>query len=207
MKLYKFLRKEHAEDFITQGKVLFGSLTKYINAENASIADLYEGRRKYATQNKLKVTQGDKTLADYNFSFESYVNTNDIFAFCTSYSSDTYFREYNTCIEITDHKHFAERIIKSFKKRKISFHHGKVHYYTENDPLYSDWALPEKISFSKLHRFNNEKEYRFVFCLTDALEFGRTKQILTTAQPLRGQNNYPERILKLGNLSELCKII
>lgn len=206
MKLYKFLHREHATDFVNQGKVLFGSLAKYINIENAEIADRYEGRRVYKTKNKLRAAQGNSIIADDNFTFESYLQSEEIFSFCTSYSSKIIFDAYDTCIEITDHEEFAKRIKNSFKRRKISFHHGKVNYYNQNDPPLGDWALPEKICFSKLENFKNEAEYRYIFSHTNALEFGSTKQILTTAKPEPSNKNFPQRLLRLGNLNDICHV-
>ena len=51
------------------------------------------------------------------------------------------------------------------------FHAGRVEYYDERDGGSPRWALPDQIAMSKFKSYQWQDEFRFVFCLTDALGF------------------------------------
>lgn len=214
MKLFKYLDEKHAHDFVEKGKVLFRTLSYFMNTEHSEITDKYEGTLKYKPTGGLLITDsktGQKQILPH--AFESSTKADEIFIFCTSttLSKDLFhkFRR-SACVEITDVVEFRSLLNKALshgrKKHPPNLLENHIQYYKETDKPAENWALPEQIIFRKLFTFSDEKEYRFAFSMTDALKFQNTSVTLTTEDRASNMLKHPERELTLGSLAQICKV-
>ena len=211
--LFKYYsERKWAESFL-DGKILFRSLSYFRDYEEQAVrGDKYEGTSKYRPKNGLVVnnlTQGSTfTLA--NHSFESSANAKEIFVFCVSRSLTAKMAdEFHAaaCVEIQQIKTFCERI-ESALPPNATFFGQRVEYYDESEGDDPRWALPEKIATSKLRGFAWQEEYRFAFCLTDALDFEKVKVSLVhdDHEKLRTANDHSEYLLDVRSLGDICRV-
>ena len=148
-------------------------------------------------------------------SFESSVDSENIFIFCTSQklcSSLAAEFESEICVEINSPQIIISKLSSAVARRKIvkpnKLFHSTIHYYKEKDAPGIKWAFPDQIALQKLQVYQGQGEYRFMFSLKNALEFNRTEQKLHLAEPMKSQRitPYPEHKLKVGNISRWCRI-
>ena len=92
------------------------------------------------------------------------------------------------------------------KDKLLAF--GPINYYEQKDPPIVDWALPERIALSKPASFCWQQEYRFAFSVNGAFDVEKVTVRLVTEPRSRMPRAaaYPQRTLKLGNISGLCRI-
>jgi hypothetical protein len=84
---------------------------------------------------------------------------------------------------------------------------GDVDYYKEENEPGVRHACPDKIIMSKVHRFSDEREYRYAFALDkNAFQVNNVDYSLSNDVTISNTVGRP-RILKLGNLLDICKII
>lgn len=214
--IFKYLPEQYLEAFLKKGELLFRSLSYFQDYEDISRGDEFEGIRQYKPSSALPVTMqsGEAQLLP-NAAFQSFANSDDIFVFCTSTElSNELAIEFNSniCVEITNVPKFVSciraslAIRPSIKNKKLLF--GKVNYYNQQHPPIVDWALPEKITMSKLDSFQKQNEYRFAFAINDAFQVGETHHAIQFGDNTKHSKRfeYPQKILKIGNISKLCKI-
>ena len=86
--------------------------------------------------------------------------------------------------------------------------HGEVKYYSQEEAPIVDWALPEKITMSKLRDYESQHEFRVAFAVNDAFRVENTKLRLVSGGDRRTiwSAAHPERLLKLGSLTEACRV-
>jgi hypothetical protein len=218
MRIYKYMSEKYLYRFINNGEVLFHSLSYFRNYEDAQIrGDLYEGTRKFHPNEGLTITK-TKTGETFKiqYSFESTAKEDDIFVFCTStlLSSElAKLFDADVCVEICDLTKFISMlhaaIIRRSRVKNETLLHQEVFYYPEDHPPLVDWALPEKITMSKLDINSNQQEYRFAFCINNAFKIENTNLRLVKNGNRKASKEFShpkELLLKLGSLSNFCKV-
>lgn len=147
--------------------------------------------------------------------FEAAVNEDDIFVFCSStvLSSELAHKfKASACIEIHRPAKFIAEIRGALKRRASvrskMLVHGPVNYYEKEDSSPIDWALPERIAMSKLDTYARQCEYRVAFAVNDAFRVENTHLRLVVPGERRMPRSFmhPEHLLKLGSLSQVCRI-
>ena len=214
MKIYKYLQEQYLDSFVNKGQVLFRSLSYFKGYEDHIRGDQFEGTKKFKPTNGLEITKTTGERLTIPYSFESTVKTDDIFVFCVSkVRSKELAQEFdaNACIEINVDE-FSLKLNPALLALQNVTHknivHQEVEYYSETKPPIVDWALPEKIAFSKLDYFMRQQEYRFAFCFGDAFSIGSTAQCLvgTGSDRTFVTSNYCHQILELGNINNICQV-
>jgi hypothetical protein len=217
--LYRYLSERHLENFLQSGEMLFRSLSYYRDYEedNGVRSDELEGTRVHLPKEGLKlnlVETGQEVLLP-NHRFESTANENDIFVFClgTVFSESIAERfKAKYCVEICEPSRFictlrgalARR--PSIKDKLLVF--DSLKYYEPWHPPIIDWALPEKIAFSKPQSFSWQHEYRIAFSKNNA--FG-VENVRVNLAPLENRarfksSEHPKLKLKAGKISGFCKV-
>jgi len=202
-----------------RGEVLFRALSYFRDYEDAQVrGDEFEGTKLYRPKGGLEITlteTQEKRILPH--SFESAANEDDIFVFCLSTALSpelaTQFNA-NACIEIVNPQRFISGVRSALLRRPSvkdkTLVHGNVRYYAPDEPPIVDWALPEKIAMSKLNlcSYSAQNEYRLAFAVNGAFKVENTRLRLVTPGERRHPRSvgHPERLLKLGNLSKLCKV-
>lgn len=211
-RVYKyFTRLEHAQSFL-DGNILFRSLAYFRDIEDAGRGDEYEGTSKFRPVEGLTIyNQTRQTTSVVPFAFESSANAREIFVYCVSrtFGMDVA-RQFNAvaCVEITNIPALCGRIKKALPST-ATFKAGRVEYYPETQGGTPRWALPDMIALSKLDKWASQNEYRFVFSLTDALDFEKVQCQLTSRKTRRDPNPeehicYPLNIGSLRDIAVLC---
>ncbi len=215
--LYKYLPAKHIDAFVRRGEVLFRALSYFRDYEDAQIrGDEFEGTKLFRPKDGNVITFVDtqeKRVLPHTF--ESSANEDDIFIFCMStiFSADLA-AQFNAdaCVEILNPAVFIAGVRAALLRRPSiknkTIIHGEVKYYSASDSPMVDWPLPERIAMSKLNYYYPQNEYRIAFSVNDAFKFGNTRLRLVAPGERRPSrvSAHPERLLKLGNLSRLCKI-
>jgi len=207
----------YADSFAKRGELLFRSLSYFRDYEDAGVrGDPNEGTRVHSPTGGLKITKvatGEELTLPHRF--ESTANEDDIFVCCFSTAFDPVLAKRfsaDVCVEIKDTSALIARIRNalalrsSVKNKLLAF--GPVKYYEHTDQPIIDWALPERIALSKHISFSWQQEYRIAFSVNGAFDVENVTLRLVT-EP-RGKNQrtaaYPQRILKLGNISRMCTV-
>lgn len=215
--LFKYMPEKYLDHFLNNGELLFRSLSYFQDYEDTTRGDEFEGVKLYKPASGLEVTiteTSEKILLS-DATFKSHVNSDDIFIFCAStLLSEELAVDFksNVCVEIVNTTKFisgirdALAIRPSIKNKRLIF--GEVNYYSIKNPPVIDWALPEKITLSKLDYYQKQCEYRFSFAINNAWHMSNTKQTIESgnnhARPMRPK--YPEKIFKIGSISKFCKV-
>jgi hypothetical protein len=216
--LYKYLPEEHVDDFVHKGVVLFRSLSYFRDYEDAQIrGDEFEGTKLYRPQNGLEVTitATQQKVVLHNYSFESAANEDEIFVFCLStvLSADlaTQFKA-SACVEILNPGKLIAGVRAALLRRpsiksKIPVY-GEVKYYTQDEPPIVDWALPEKITMSKLDSYIPQQEYRIAFSVNGAFHIENTRHRFVSPgkRVALKSSSHPQQLFKLGSLAQICKV-
>ena len=215
--LYKYLPERYVEAFVRKGAVLFRALSYFRDYEDDQIrGDEFEGTRLHRPQNGLEITltaTQEKVVLPH--SFESSANEDDIFVFClsTALSADLAAQfQADACVEILNPNRFVAGIRAALLRRPSvkskMLVHGNVRYYTPDEPVIVDWALPEKIAMSKLSAYAPQQEYRIAFAVNGAFGVESTRLRLVAPGQRRPPRtmSHPERLLKLGSLAKICKV-
>lgn len=216
--LYKYLPEEYVDDFVYKGAVLFRSLSYFRDYEDAQVrGDEFEGTKLYRPQIGLEgtLTATQQKVILHNYSFESAANEDDIFVFCLStvLSADLAAQfKVSACVEILNPGKLIAGVRAALLRRpsiksKIPVY-GEVKYYTQDKPPIVDWALPEKITMSKLSVYIPQQEYRIAFAVNGAFRIENTRQRLVSSGERMAPKatSHPERLFKLGSLAKICKV-
>jgi hypothetical protein len=214
--LYKYFTDRKWADAFLDGGVFFRSLAYFRDYEDDGVRkDKNEGTAIFRPDNGLEInnlTQGTKfTLPGY--AFESSANQEEIFVFCTSRLLNdemlTRFKS-STCVEILKIQSFCTRIRNALPET-AKLRSGRVEYYEENQGGSPRWALPDMIALSKLKSYEWQNEYRFIFCLSNALDFEKGSLRLVKGQtrevPIPSEHHdYPVRTRSLRDICRLHEL-
>lgn len=215
--LFRYFSKTHASDFVQRGTVLLRSLSYFRDYEDVGVrADEYEGTLVHQTPDGLQVnnlTLGESGTAPYRL--ESTAKEDDIFIYCMSTElCPEIAQRFNAevAVEILDPSKFLARLRASLSLRRRfradQLVHDGVRYYGWEEPPIVDWALPERIAMRKPKSFSWQKEYRFAIPTGDAFRVENVSVSLVAMGARRAgrATAHPQHILKLGNLSKICRV-
>lgn len=216
-RLFRYLSPEYAHAFVRNGEVLFRALSYFRDYEDDDIrADEYEGTLVHLPKQGLKVrlvNNGEEVPIPYTF--ESSAREDEIFVCCMSTECSTMLAsrfKVQACVEIFDLPrfffHLRAALVKFPQIEENQLVYDKVKYYELHEPPIVDWALPEKIALRKPKTFGWQREYRFAFPIGTVFKVENVNVKLVplgTQRPLTSCS-HPEILLKLGDLSKLCRI-
>jgi hypothetical protein len=215
--LYKYLPAKYVDGFTRRGEILFRALSYFRDFEDAQTrGDEFEGTRLHLPKTGLAVTIS-KTQEKISLphALESAVNEDDIFVFCLStiLSAElaTQFKA-EACVEIINPARFISGIRAALQRRPSVKNKdlvcGGVKYYNKEDLPIVDWALPERITMSKLRSYEGQCEYRIAFAINDAFAVHNTRLRLAVPgeRRLPPSPTHPMHLLKLGSLQKFCKV-
>jgi hypothetical protein len=211
-----FTERTWADEFL-DGKMRFRSLAYFRDYENESEAkavrkDDKEGNLVFGPPEGLLVS--DQTQASTGalpgFRMESRTKQAEIFVLCASrYFSEELRDRFGAvvCVEILKIAAFCRRIEQALPQNAVFFA-GKVIYYDLSQGPEERWALPDLIARSKVKSYEWQHEYRFLFSLTDALEFENATYRLIRGDLKEAPN--PEEHLEFRvhakNLHDICRL-
>jgi hypothetical protein len=211
--LFKFYdERKWAERFLAGG-LLCWSVSYYRDREDEIRGDKNEGRSEYRPRGGLvinNITRGTSFCIP-NSAMLSAVKQDEIFAFCMSTSSDAVVANQlgKTFVEILDGPEFVRRVRAALPENAMFFSRA-VEYYDASNPPEARWAIPEFISTAKQRSpmYVSQAEYRLVFGLTDALEFEKVALSIAIgqAQLTSRRNSYPNYMIKVGVLTDICRL-
>lgn len=215
--LFRYLNHELTEAFVYNGEMLFRALSYFRDYEDEAVrADEYEGTLVHLPKSGLKVRKvktGEEISLPYTF--ESSVHEDEIFVCCMSIECNellaTRFKT-KACVEIIEPTEFLFHLRDALSMQplvqKDQLVHGEVKYYELHEPPIVDWAIPERIALRKPSIYSWQKEYRFAFPIGNAFAIENVNVRLVPIGSRRQQrlNSHPQMLLKLGNLSKICKI-
>lgn len=214
--IYKYVPNIYAERFLAEGEVLFRSLSYFLACEHDERGDDTEGVRVYEPERGLEITKQTGERVILPGSFRSGVREPDnLFIFSTStFLSGALASKFqaDACVEIADIFKFLARLRTALRRghraKLKTLRHGKITYYSTNNPPEAVWALPDQIIMHKPQMFSDQCEYRFAFSTTaDALDFENVSVKLVQGHPpARRAESYPKMLLKLGPMSDCCRI-
>lgn len=215
--LYKYLPAKHVDTFVREGAVLFRSLSYFRDYEDAQVrGDEFEGTRLYRPLNGLEVNlvaKQQKVVLPH--SLESSANEDDIFVFCLSTVLSAELAAQflaSSCVEITNPSRLMAGVRGALLRRPSvkskMVVHGEVRYYAPDDAPMVDWALPEKITMSKLSIYSSQREYRIAFAVNGAFRFQNTRlRLVSPGERVAPRvTSHAERVLKLGSLVKVSKV-
>jgi hypothetical protein len=211
--LYKYFTERKWADAFLDGEMLFRSLAYFRDYEDENVRkDKDEGTAVFRSADGLVINNRTQrttfTLAGY--AFESTANQEEIFVFCTSRSRTEELRERLeavVCVEILKIPTFCERITRALPANATT-RAGRVEYYDHGESPNTRWALPDQIAMSKFRTYEWQDEFRFVFCLTDALGFekGALRLVKGDIQERPNLAEHREYPVKARSLRDICRL-
>jgi hypothetical protein len=211
--LYKYYSERKWAEAFLEGVVLFRSLSYFRDCEDENVRrDQNEGTAIYRPEEGLVVsnlTQGKKFVLQHH-AFESSASQEEIFVFCASrLLSEELRRRFDAvvCVEICRVGAFCDRI-RAALPSQAKFFGRRVEYYQTTEGGTPRWALPDVIATSKFENYAWQSEYRFVFSLTDALDFERVKIHLTPegTPKVANPSDHHEYLVKASDLHDICRL-
>ena len=207
--LYKYFSEARYAEAFLDGQLLFRSLAYFRDHEDAARGDEYEGTSNFRPDDGLVITNHTQgTTFRVQMAFESSVKAAEIFVYCVSQElRSERAEEFDAvaCIEITDIRSLCKHL-RSVLPTTAAFRACPVDYYSHTKAPNPRWALPEQIATSKLARWSSQKEYRFLFSLTDALGFEKVdlRLVARTDRPAPKPEEHFSRRISLGSLKDIC---
>jgi hypothetical protein len=213
--IYKYVSKVDYAHLLLAGKVFHQTLGYFRDYEDSNakqvIGDQYESIHLYQPLNGLQVnnhTTGTSSLL--GMGFESSTRAGEIYVFCASlYMTDELKEEFgaSACVDISRPRIFTQRWQHALPQNAKYFSR-RVQYYEQDDVPGNIWPQPKRIATSKLSKFAYQKEYRFGFTTTCALDFGECSQQLIDrkSRPVPRPDEHHNISLNLGDLSDICKL-
>ena len=215
--LIRYFSEGNARAFLDRGEILLRSLSYFRDYEDEGVrADEYEGTLVHLPDDGLRVklaSSGQEVVIPYTF--ESTAREDDIFVYCmcTELNADIAKRfKADVAVEIVEPVKFLSRMRSAIalrsRLRVKKLVHGEVKYYERHEPPIVDWALPERIAMRKPKSFEWQKEYRFAVPVGNAFGVEKVQVKLVPLGSRRTQRvqSYPSILLKLGNLSRVCRL-
>ncbi|HXN19063.1 MAG TPA: hypothetical protein VN875_12065 [Candidatus Binatus sp.] len=173
--------------------------------------DEHEGVSVYHPTEGLQINnQTQKTqFTMKDFSFEARVKQKEIFVYCVSrLLSDELRGRFKAvaCVEILKTPTLCERMKIALPHTAI-FRAGRVEYYHRSEGPTPRYALPDLIARSKFDSYRWQSEFRFLFSLTDALEFEKAEYRFVKGEAREGPK--PEEHIKYlvatRSLRDICR--
>ena len=215
--LYRYFSTSNAHAFVERGEVLFRSLSYFRDYEDAGVrSDEHEGTLVHLPTDGLKVNKvatGEVVALPHQM--EATAMEDDIFIYCMSTElSENIAHRFNAqvIVEIHQPTKFLALVRSSLAMRKrlqaSKLVSQSVRYYEWHEPPIVDWALPERIALRKPMSFSWQKEHRIAVPLGDAfrVENVSVNLVLPGTKRPRRTTTHPSVLLKLGNLSKICKV-
>jgi hypothetical protein len=211
--LYKYFTKRKWADAFLDGKILFRSMSFFRDYEDKHVrGDQKEGTSVFRPEGGLIITnytQGT-TFTMPDSAFEAIANQEEIFVYCVSRSlTDELCKEFESvvCVEILKTPTLCERIKRALPAN-ATFRAGRVEYYHQKDAPNPRWALPDQIALSKFENYKWQDEFRFLFCLTDALGFEKGAHRLLTGEAREAPKpaEHHEYLVKTRSLRDICRL-
>ena len=191
--------------------MLFRSLSYFRDYEDESVRkDKNEGTSVYRPSEGLFITNQTKgtTFTLPGYAFESAANPEEVFVFCASRSLNDELRarfEAVACVEISKVRTFCERIKRALPAN-ASFRAGRVDYYDDGEGPGARWALPDQIAMSKFKSYEWQREFRLLFCLTDALTFEKGATRLVKGEVKAQIAEHRQYPVNAGSLQDICRV-
>lgn len=214
--LFKYTTQQYASRLLSNGEVLFRSLSFFLACEQDQRGDKLEGIREYKPLAGLEITKQTGERFNLPGSFRPSVKYPErIFVFSTSMllSADLALAfQCDACVEIMDRSKFITRLRTALRReprvKLRTLIHGNVTYYDPPNPPEEVWALPDRIVMHKSVSFENQKEYRFAFSTkADAWAFENVSLTIHRGKETKCQNaEYPKILLKLGPMSDYARL-
>jgi hypothetical protein len=210
--LFKYYNERRWAEAFLDGQIRFHSLSHYRDIEDGSVrGDENEGTSIYRPSGGLQITNHTRgTSSVWPGSFEAAAKADEIFVLCTSTAfTDELWSKFEAaaCVEITRIKAFCDRFKAALPSDAKSVGR-RVDYYSAANPPRELWALPDLIATSKFDTYRWQYEYRFVFSLTDALDFEKVSVQLAQGETERFRRTeaHPFKDLNLGSLGDICRL-
>jgi hypothetical protein len=219
--LYKLLPSPERVDKLLSGEVYCPMLGYFQSLEgNQDQGDPKEGVSVFQPSNGLtinKMKTGEQFVLG-GHSFESAVNTGQIFVFCMSLSLNHKLAQtFNSfaCVEISDVAKFCSMVTSNLRNEfalppvdnRPRIGH-KVRYYDHAEPPGTRWALPELIAISKRKHFSYQEEFRLIFGRQPVFNFANTKMEIKFGESKAPEPTSTETpvAIQIGNISSFCKV-
>ena len=219
--LFKYFSERKWADAFLDGQLLFRSLAYFRDYEDENVrGDHNEGRALFYPEGGLIMnneTQG-KIFNFPGYGLESEAKQEEIFVFCASRSlTDEQRAAFGAivCVEVLQIRTFCERIEAALPANcKFPGKPGRtrigqrVEYYPKTESGSPRWALPDKISTSKLDGYAWQDEFRLVFSLTDALGFENVKMQMVPQNARKPADVAQHHcyLVKAQSLRGICRI-
>src|SRR5258708_31687198 len=211
--LYKYFTNLKYADAFLNGEVFFHSLAYFRDYEDKNVReDKNEGNSVYRPEDGLLITNHiqSKTFTMAGFAFESTANQEEILVFCVSrWLTDDLRKRFNAvaCVEIFKIQTFCARIERALPLL-ATFRADRGDYYDPSEPPNPRWALPDQIAMSKFKSYAWQNEFRFVFCLTDALGFEKAalRLVKGDAREVPKPAEHHSHLLKARSLRDICRL-
>ena len=215
---YRYFSEKHAHAFVQKGEVLFRALSYFRNYEDGEVrGDKFEGTLVHLPDNGLvakNVNTEREVLLSHRFESTA-KKEDDIFVYCMSQTLSAELAERfkaEVVVEITNPAKFLDfvRLALSLRKRfRVNqLIHEPVKYYEWNEPPIVDWALPERIAIRKPKMLEWQCEYRIAVPIGDAFDVQNVNVNLVPVHQSRTSEakSYPKQLIRLGNLSKICRV-
>lgn len=172
MLLYKYLPLQWAERFVSDGEVLFRSLSYFRAVEHAARGDEAEGVHLDAPNHDVLLTTNTGIRVAGRYRYLRSVDQERVFAFCCSTVFDhSLFRafEADACVVIHDPAPFFIKLRAAVARAQVAvkpgLRHAAVSYYRPEDKAVLDVTVPQNLPFLKRQEFSDQREYRAVYAL------------------------------------------
>ncbi len=197
------------------GNVYHQTLAYFRDFEDAEaesvVGDQLESTRLYRPADGLRVNNLTEGISfDLQAGFESRVKAGEIYIFCcSSVLKDSLVKKFKAeaCVEIQNPDIFIKRW-KAALPHDAKHFNKKVDYYKPSRGPGNTWPQPHLIATGKPELYAYQKEYRFGFSITDALEFGQATQELVDrkGRPKPNPAEHHQWTLEQGSLRDICKL-
>jgi hypothetical protein len=215
--LIRYFSELNARAFVERGEVLFRSLSYFRDYEDQGVrADEHEGTLVHLPSDGLRITRVDTgELIALPHRLESTAREDDIFVYCLSTElSDAIAERFQAevAVEVVEPSKFLARVRSALslrsRIRSDELVYQPVRYYEWHEPPIVDWALPERIAMRKPKLFEWQREFRFAVPVGEAFQVENVsvKLVPLNFPRIHRTTQHPEMLLKLGNLSKICRV-
>jgi hypothetical protein len=215
MRLYKYIPARFTESLL-DGAVRFSTLAYYRQHEaKGSIGDADEASRVFRPPEGLEVTNlstGQRFRLPA--AFRSSARAEMVFVFCVSRVLDANLAvEFgcDACVEVMEDEEFSKRLRAAVEglPGQARFLQGPVAYYDSAGAPGVDWALPERMVFSKPACYSRQAEYRFAFGKPEVFELSATSQELVRGEPTQPSAVFVPRpeVVEIGNIRDIAAVV
>ena len=175
--LYKVLSRKYAERLVSDGDVMWSTLTWFQNDEDAARGDASEGMRRYFPIKGLEITRllhngrpdNTKSLHPDEGMISKAKQSDHIFIYSMTLDQtlDLGGGTDRVAVEIFDPptflQHVRDAVAPHRSARPETLIHNDVKYWSPDNPPEEVWALPDRLTMHKHHDYSVQKEYRLAF--------------------------------------------